>query len=75
LNIRLTARTWPLVTSFCLIHWKPPWWQTFRWWWRGWNGGVEVTETTVKRLICCGFDALVKRWDKCIIVGWGYVEK
>jgi hypothetical protein len=26
---------------------------------------------------CCaaGFDALVKRWDKCINVGGGYVEK
>jgi hypothetical protein len=22
-----------------------------------------------------GFDALVKRWDKCINVGGGYVEK
>jgi hypothetical protein len=22
-----------------------------------------------------GFDALVKRWDKCIDVGGGYVEK
>jgi hypothetical protein len=28
------------------------WWQTFRWWRRGWNGGAEVAETTVKRLIC-----------------------
>jgi hypothetical protein len=27
----------------------------FRWWWRGWNGGVEVAETTVKKLLCCGF--------------------
>jgi hypothetical protein len=34
---------------------KPPWWQTFRWWERGWNGGVQVAETTVKRLLCCGF--------------------
>jgi hypothetical protein len=24
-------------------------------WWRGWNGGAEVAETTVKRLLCCGF--------------------
>jgi hypothetical protein len=22
-----------------------------------------------------GFDALVKRWDKCVSVGGGYVEK
>jgi hypothetical protein len=31
------------------------WWQTFRWWRRGWNGGVEVAKTTVERLLCCGF--------------------
>jgi hypothetical protein len=37
--------------------------------------GAEVAETTVERLLCCGFDALVKRWDKCISVGGGYVEK
>jgi hypothetical protein len=30
---------------------------------------------TVRRLLCCGFDALVKRWDKCINVAGGYVEK
>jgi hypothetical protein len=29
--------------------------QTFRWWRRGWNGGAEVAETTVKRHLCCGF--------------------
>jgi hypothetical protein len=33
----------------------PPWWQTFRWWRRGWNGGAEVAETTVKRLPRCDF--------------------
>jgi hypothetical protein len=26
-------------------------------------------------LYAAGFDALVKRWDKCIDVGSGYVEK
>jgi hypothetical protein len=36
---------------------------------------AEVSETTVKRLLSVGFDALVKRWDKCISVGGGYVEK
>jgi hypothetical protein len=25
-----------------------------------------VAETTVKRLLYCGFEGLVKRWDKCI---------
>jgi hypothetical protein len=28
--------------------------QTLRCWRRGWNGGVEVAETTVKRFMCCG---------------------
>jgi hypothetical protein len=31
------------------------WWQMFSWWRRGWNGGAEVAETTVKRLLCCRF--------------------
>jgi hypothetical protein len=30
------------------------------------RSGAEVAETTVKRLHAAGFDALVKRWDKCI---------
>jgi hypothetical protein len=35
-----------------------------------------VAETTVtKDFYSAGFDALVKRWDKCINVGGGYVEK
>jgi hypothetical protein len=33
----------------------PPWWQTFRWWQRGWNAVVEVAGTTVIRLLCCRF--------------------
>jgi hypothetical protein len=32
-----------------------PWWETFRLRRRGWNRGEEVTETTVKRLLWCGF--------------------
>jgi hypothetical protein len=34
-----------------------------------------VAKTTVKSLYTAGFDALVKRWAKCINVGGGYVEK
>jgi hypothetical protein len=34
-----------------------------------------VAETTVKDFYAAGFDALVKRWDKYIDVGGGYVEK
>jgi hypothetical protein len=37
--------------------------------------GAEVEETTVKDVCAVGFSALVKRWDKCINVGAGYVEK
>jgi hypothetical protein len=40
-------------------------------------------ETEVRKLLrqqsedfyAAGFDALVKRWDKCISVGGGFVEK
>jgi hypothetical protein len=34
-----------------------------------------MADTIVKRLLCSGFNALVKQWDKCINVGGGYVEK
>jgi hypothetical protein len=35
-----------------------------------------VAETAVKRLVCAAvFDALAKRWEKCINVGGGKVEK
>jgi hypothetical protein len=54
LNIRLTDRTWPLVTPSVWSAKKTPWWQTFCWWQRSWNGGAEVAEITVKRLLCCG---------------------
>jgi hypothetical protein len=37
--------------------------------------GAKVAETTVKNFTVEGFDAFVKRWDKCINVGGGYVEK
>jgi hypothetical protein len=55
LNICLIGLTWPQETSIWLIHWKTTWSQRFRWWRRGWNGGAEMAEETVKRLICCGF--------------------
>jgi hypothetical protein len=34
-----------------------------------------VAETTVINFYAVGFDALVKRWNKCISVAGGYVEK
>jgi hypothetical protein len=30
-------------------------WQTFRCWRKSLNGSAEVAETTVRRLLCCGF--------------------
>jgi histone-lysine N-methyltransferase SETMAR len=43
----------------------------------------EEVETEVRKWLkqqskdfyAAGFDALIKRWDKCINVGGGYVEK
>jgi hypothetical protein len=43
------------VGSVCRVKRFTTGWQTFRWWRRGWNGGGEVAETTVKRLLCRGF--------------------
>jgi hypothetical protein len=34
-----------------------------------------VVETTAKDLYTDGFDAQIKRWDKCVSVSGGYVEK
>jgi hypothetical protein len=46
----------PVYCGKCLLlKAVQPWWQIFRLWRRGWNGGVEVAETTGKRLLCCGF--------------------
>jgi hypothetical protein len=38
----------------------PPCWQTFRSWWRVWNGRAQVAETTVKRFLCSGFSHTCK---------------
>jgi hypothetical protein len=34
-----------------------------------------VAEKQSKDLYAAGFDTMVKRWDKCINVGGGYVKK
>jgi hypothetical protein len=39
------------------------------------RSNAEVVEKIANRLLCCGFEALAKRWDKCINVGGRYVEK
>jgi hypothetical protein len=72
LNIHPSAQTRLLVTSICLIH----------------LGGKrfaddEEVEAEVRRWLrqqskdfyTVGFNSLVKRWDKCINIGGGYVEK
>jgi hypothetical protein len=43
------------VGSVCRVKRFITGWQTFRWRRRGWNRGVEVSETTVRRLLCYGF--------------------
>jgi hypothetical protein len=46
------------VGSTCRVKSFTARWQMFLWW--VWNGGVEVLETTVKRLLCCRFRRTVK---------------
>jgi hypothetical protein len=48
-----------------------PWLHTFRWWRRGWNGGVEVAETKVKRLLCCRFRRIDKVMEQVYQCWWG----
>jgi hypothetical protein len=36
---------------------------------------AELTETIDQNFYVAGFDALVKRWDKSINIGRGYVNK
>jgi hypothetical protein len=36
---------------------------------------IWLRQQSIKKLNVSGFDALVKRWDKCINVGGGYAEK
>jgi hypothetical protein len=40
-----------------------------------WNGSAEVAETTLRRLVCCGFRRIIKRRDKSFNVAGWYVEK
>jgi hypothetical protein len=73
LNIHLTAWTWSLVTSICLVCLNTPWWQTE-------DDEVEAEvwkwlRQQTKDFSSVHFDALVKQWDKCIIVDGGYVDK
>jgi hypothetical protein len=67
LNIRLTARIWPLV-AICLVN-------------KRFADDEEVEKELLKRLrqqpkgfSAASFDALIKRWDKYINFGGGYVK-
>jgi hypothetical protein len=55
-----------MVGSVCHIKRFTAGWQTFHLLWRGWNGGVEVAETTVKKLVCYGFQ------HSCTVMGQVY---
>jgi hypothetical protein len=76
MNIRLTTRTRPLMTSICLVPLKNHLRNTS-------FADDEEVETEARKWLrqqsknfyAAGFDALVKRWDKCISVGRVYVEK
>jgi hypothetical protein len=66
----------PVYGGMCLSHKAvPPWWQTFCQRQRGWNEGAEVAETTVKRLLCCGFSCAGKAMGQICHVSARYVEK
>jgi hypothetical protein len=40
------------------------------WWRRSWIGGAEVAETTVKRLVCCGFRSTGKAVGHVCLCWW-----
>jgi hypothetical protein len=52
-----------MVGSVCSVKRFTTRWQTFRWW-KGWNGGVKVVKTTVKKLLCYGFRRTHKEMEQ-----------
>jgi hypothetical protein len=48
------------VISVCRVKRFTTRWKTYLWSRRGWNGGAEVVDTTVKILLCCGFRSIGK---------------
>jgi hypothetical protein len=63
------------VGSVCRMKRFTAGWQTFRWWRRGWDGGAEVAETTVKRLLCCGFRRTGKAMGQVCQCWWRICRK
>jgi hypothetical protein len=39
-------------------------------WWRSWNGGAGIAETTVKRVLCCGFRHIGKAMRQVYQCWW-----
>jgi hypothetical protein len=75
LNVCLTARTWPLVTSICLVHQKTTLVAKR-------VANDKEVETMVQKWLkqqpkyfyVAGFYSLAKQWDKCSSVAGGYVK-
>jgi hypothetical protein len=59
-----------MVGRVCRVKRFTAGWQTFRASGRSWNGGAEVTETTVNRLLCCGFPRTGKAMGQLYQCWW-----
>jgi hypothetical protein len=64
-----------MLGSVCCVKRFTNWWQIFRWWRRGWNGGAEVAETTVKRHVRCGFGRIGKAMGQVYRYWWRVWQK
>jgi hypothetical protein len=58
------------VGSVCRLKRFTTGWQMFRWWRRSWNGGAEMAETTVKRLLRWGFRRTGKVMEQVYQCWW-----
>jgi hypothetical protein len=59
-----------MVGSVCLVERFTTEWKKFRWWRRSWNGGAELAETTVKRLLCCPYRSTDKAMGQLYQCWW-----
>jgi hypothetical protein len=62
------------IESVCRVNRFTTGWQMFRWWRRGWNGFAEVSETTVKRPLSCGFRHIDKTIGQICHCWWRICE-
>jgi hypothetical protein len=56
------------------VKWSTNGWKIFRRW-SGWNRDAEVTETTVKWLLCCGFRRTGKEVGQMYSCWWGICQE